>query len=290
MQRTKFEGARASLIITGDLHIREDTPTCRTDDYWNAQQTKIDFIRSLQQYHRCPVIQPGDFFDHWKPSPRLLAWTFLHMPHEIWTIYGNHDLPQHSIELKEKCGLYAIKSGAPDKVHIVDDVLEYETYNGKPRHILVLHTPVYGSEVPEWHSDACTAQYLLRQHPECDLIITGDVHQKFIHRYKNQLLINAGSMMRMTADQADFEPAVFLWYAKDNSVKEIKLPIEVGVVSREHIERQEERTARYEAFIARLKQEGQPELSFKMNLDRHFQANKTLPSVRDLIYTMLEKE
>ena len=254
-------------------------------NYWEAQWHKIRFIKELQQKHQCLVLQPGDFFDHWKPSPRLLAMTFLNTPNNILTIYGNHDLPQHSLQFRDKSGLYAIAVGAPDKVRLV---CQGKLIGIKDRTITLLHTPVYESQVPPWHTDAMTARACLAR-TDYDLIVTGDIHDRFVVSYRDRLLVNAGSMMRMTADQINHIPAVYLWYAEDNSVEEVLLPAVPGVISREHLERQEEREKRYEAFIQRLKQEGRPELSFKANLEQHFRQNSTLPSVKRLIYQMMEE-
>ena len=56
----------------------------------------------LQQKYDCPVYHAGDLFDYWKPSPALLAKTMEHLPKDFYTAYGNHDLPQHNIELAYK--------------------------------------------------------------------------------------------------------------------------------------------------------------------------------------------
>lgn len=276
----------ASAIILGDLHLREDTPTCRTDDYWEAQWRKVDFIRQLQEKHGCPVLQPGDFFDHWKPSPRLLAKTFLHMPNNMLAIYGNHDLPQHSYELRDKCGLYALAAGAPDKIKIVKPG---ELIEIGGRKLAMVHEPMYEHQVPPWHTDGQLAVDAIKRNSSFDLIVSGDVHDRFVVLYNEQLLVNAGSVMRMTADQINHAPAIYLWYAGTNSVRRVALPAEAGVITRDYLERQEEREMRYQAFIDRLRQEGHPELSFANNLDMYFQQNNTLPSVRRLIYQLLEQ-
>ena len=94
-----------TAILTGDWHLREDSPTCRTDDFWTTQWEKVDFVSDLQKKYNCQVIHSGDLFNHWKPSPYLLNKTMRHIPKEFYTVYGNHDLPQHNIELADKCGI-----------------------------------------------------------------------------------------------------------------------------------------------------------------------------------------
>ncbi|NIU01104.1 MAG: hypothetical protein GWN01_09315 [Nitrosopumilaceae archaeon] len=286
--------SKADAILTGDWHLREDQPICRTDDYWVAQWQKVNFIRKLSEEHECPVIQPGDFFDHWKPSPRLLAYTFMHLPKELWVVYGNHDLPQHSLDLVEKSGLYALASGS-NKVRIlpgghwglkIDDA---SMISIRGRKLLVRHVPVYkGGTLPWPNSPAIPASKILDDYPEYDLIVTGDLHQCIVYEKDERLLVNAGSLMRMTVDQVNDSPCVFLWYAKTNTVKKIALPIVRNVVSREHLNRREEKENRYHAFIEGLRNDERPELSFRHNLDAHFKTNCTLSSIQELIYKYLD--
>ena len=64
----------ADAIITADIHLRETSPQCRTDDYWKAQEDKIEFLKELQhKHHDCPILDGGDLFDQWKPSPMFSA-------------------------------------------------------------------------------------------------------------------------------------------------------------------------------------------------------------------------
>jgi len=284
---------KADAILTGDWHLREDTPICRTDDYWSEQWRKIGFIKDLQREHGCPVIQPGDFFDHWKPSPRLIAWTFTHLPADIMAIYGNHDLPQHSLDLKEKCGLFAVAAGTSrlrilEAVHWGQEPTEASAVRIGGRRMLVWHVPVYENDPPPWHEQAFSAVDILDRFPGYDLIVTGDLHQRFVVAREGRLLVNAGSIMRMTADQIGHRPAVYLWYADENEVSEVEIPVNQGVISREHIDKKKDRESRYAAFIERVRNEGRPELDFLSNLERHFAANDTPRSVRQIIYEALE--
>jgi hypothetical protein len=94
--------------------------------------------------------------------------------------------------------------------------------------------------------------------------------------------------MRMDADQIDHKPCVWLWFAEDNSVEQVFIPIEQGIISREHLERKEERDARIDAFVSRLDTEWEAEVSFEQNLETHFKANQIRTSVKEIIYSSLE--
>jgi len=84
------------------MHLREDTPTCFIGDFQKEQWTAMDFISDLQEKYDCAVIHAGDLFHHWKPSPWLLSMAIQHLPKVFYTIYGQHDLPQHNTELMSK--------------------------------------------------------------------------------------------------------------------------------------------------------------------------------------------
>ena len=291
---------QADGILCGDIHLREDIPICRTDNYWDAQWRKIDFISTLQKKHDCPVLCSGDLFDYWKPSPNLLTWASEHLPDQFYSIYGQHDLPQHNMELAHKSGLYNLwKNG---KLKILDGChfgqtpsgvtyskkIYIETSGYAIKDILVWHQMVYQGKLP-W--PGCTdpmAAKLLRKYPQYDLIVTGDNHKPFVEEYQGRLLVNVGSMMRMDANQIDYRPAVWLWYAETNTVEKVYLPIEEGVISREHLEIKEQRDNRMNAFIEKMDDNYEVGLSFEENLEAYKKTNKTKKQVMNIIYKALD--
>lgn len=303
MERTKhpqkiniFPTKSPDAILTGDWHLREDTPVCRTEpEYQTAQWEKVDFVSELQKRYKCPVIHSGDLFNHWKPSPWLLSMTMQHLPKEFYTIYGNHDLPQHNLGLADKCGIYVLAQSEhlqiyngshwgqpPSKESYVGINLPYN------RNILVWHVMTYQGKKP-W--PGCTdpmSAALLRKFPEYDLILTGHNHKTFVEEYQGRLLVNPGSIFRQTADQMNHQPCVFLWYAETNTVVPIYLPIKDGVISREHIADIEKRDNRIDAFISRLDAEWDVAMSFEENLEAFAAANKVKKPVMDIIYQAIE--
>lgn len=287
-------------ILCGDIHLREDTPICRTDNFWEAQWKKIDFISDLQKKYTCPVLCSGDLFDYWKPSPMLLSWATEHIPDQFHTIYGQHDLPQHSMELAYKSGLYNLWKN--DKLEILNYNMHLKytvdgcSFGSIPidcekrgnQQVLVWHKMVYQGKLP-W--PGCTdplGASLLRKYPQYSIIITGDNHKPFVEEYKGRLLVNVGSMMRTTADQINYKPCVWLWYAETNTVVPVYLPIEKDVISREHLDIQEQRDNRIDSFISRLDTDWKASLSFEDNLTIFEKENKVRKSVMDIIYKSLE--
>jgi DNA repair exonuclease SbcCD nuclease subunit len=293
MERSKLNKI-PTLICSADWHLREDTPVARTDDYWVEQWRKVDFISDLQKKYHCPVILSGDMYDHWKPSPNLLRETILHIPDQLMVCYGQHDLPAHSLDLVNKCGINVLE--AAKKLTVLPEC----HWNQFPKegslylpnydcHILVWHVMNYQGKLPWPNCPSPLSGAILRKYPQFPLIITGDNHKSFSESFEGRWLINPGSLMRMDADQIDHRPCVYLWFAEDNTIEQVFIPIKQGVISREHLEREAERDGRIDAFVSRLDDDWEAALSFEQNVETFKQTNQVRISVMDIVYRSMEK-
>lgn len=284
---------KPSAILISDIHLRDDIPVSRTDDYEDAQWRKLDFISDLQKKYSCVVLHGGDLFHKAKPSPYLLRQAIIHMPKNFYSVMGQHDLVNHQIQLGDKSGILVLE--AAGTITILNEC----HYGQEPKHgslmipnmntdktILVWHKMAYQTP-PYPGATGGNAKHLLQKYPY-DLILCGDNHQTFVEEYEGRLLVNPGSMMRMTADQEDHKPCVFLWYAEDNTVQQVFLPIQKDVITREHIAKKEERDERLTAFIEKLDSDYEIGLSFEQNLEAFFGANKVKEDVKQIIYNAIE--
>jgi putative phosphoesterase len=282
----------SKAILCGDFHLREDTPVCRTDTFLETQIEKLSFIKELQKEQNCPVVFSGDLFHHWKSSPYLITIALNYLPENMWVIAGNHDLPNHSIELLDKSALGTlIHSGAihclqgthwlnfPEKASLVIE-------NKK---MLVWHIMTWKDRNPIPGSSDPSAKQILKKYPQYDIIVTGHNHATFVEEYEGRLLVNPGSITRQTADQENHRPCVFLWYEESNTVEQVFLKCSKGVVSRKHIEEREDVDARIATFVDKLNSEWQAGLSFEENLERFRKENKVSKLVMDIIYNAMEK-
>ncbi len=95
-------------------------------------------------------------------------------------------------------------------------------------------------------------------------------------------------MMRMTADQADHRPRVYLWFADTNEVEPVYLPIEEGVVDRSHIEEAEAKDARLAAYESRLREGVEVGVSFEKNMEEYLRKNRVEGEVSSLVYEAME--
>jgi len=289
MERTK-RNKRPDAILTSDWHLREDVPTCRTDNFWDTQWEKVIFVKRLQEKYDCPVIHAGDLTNHWKSSPNLLSMAISCLPDKFYTCLGQHDLQNHSLDSIQKCGTYTLElAGALtilNGTHWEQEPVEI-AHSTLPLDILVWHHSTYLTK-PFPGASGGMAEGILRKYPQFDLICTGDIHQSFTVEYQGRRLVNPGNLTRQSAQQIDFKPRVALWYAEDNSIEWVYLPIQEGAITREHIERKEERDTRIEAFVSKLDGDYQAELSFEENLEKFFNANLVREEVKQIIYQSLD--
>ena len=307
---------QVDLIICGDLHLSDTIPKCRTDNYFEAQWKKIAYIDKLCQVYDCHAVFPGDICDKPKLSPWVERTAIEKMPPFIG-VPGQHDLPYHNINNYLESSLSVIEQGCQGECVVLEPFtdgtssIHIRTTQGnnllikgeywgcgeldKPekdsivnRNILIKHSMVWTGTTPYPGCEADSVHKVLLNRPEYDLIITGDNHKHVKAESKGRILINCGSVMRMSSDQVDHRPCVYLYNAEYNEVERIEIPVRKGVISREHIEEDIQREQQKKALIRNLKSNSRPSLNFKNNLK---EAVKDLDKeVKEVVEQSLIKE
>lgn len=315
----------ADAILVSDMHLTDSIPVSRIDNYLLAQRSKLQFLQSLSaQNNNCPILCAGDIFNHWKASPWLCGIAYRHLPRPFIGIPGQHDLPEHSLKQYERSALGLLEAVSDEEEFIIlrqmgEQIQRKnlrivgipfgELRNFEPdeslkfalpdlRRILILHELTWQGKKPSWDKGSRTDIELINEFGNYfDLILTGDNHEGFVARQKDPLhsprdciLVNPGSMMRRTADQADYQPRCYLYYADENDAVPVYFPIEMNVHTREHIDKEKERDERIAAYIERIKKNWEAGLSFRKNLELFFRENKVPRKIKEIIYNALEKE
>ena len=301
--------SQPTAILTSDIELRSHPPLCRTDDHWAAQARKIAWLCDLQKKYNCPVIDGGDLFDKkYKqyPNHELLGWAAENLPDQIYTVPGNHDLPGKSIEnysgsamaVLERAGKITVLKGNDLDDCDFDGIMitgfpwgvKLESPGrgfGEWRSVAIIHAMIYEEFEPFPGCQGYSAKEVIDLLPDFDLIVTGDNHQTFVREDKGRLLVNPGSFMRNDADQIDHKPCVFLWYAEENGVEQVFIPIEQGVVSREHIDEVVKKEERLSAFMECLGDNKVDGIDFENNL-RQMMTKKVAPQVQDMVWKFYE--
>ncbi len=311
---------KPSALLAADYHLRDSQPLCRGDDFISAMISTSKFISDICEEHKIPLLIAGDIFDHWKPSPRLLSLAIEYMPKFI-AIPGQHDLPEHNLLLHHKSGLAVLEAAGVaivlnnprGEIYLPEKEWADQSnwmvvgfpYGSKPallgnikrrypsrRKVCMIHQLISHIVHPFPGADAPTARGILGDLKGYDFILSGDNHQQFTLSHRSQLLVNPGSIFRTKADQIDHTPAVYLWSAEDNSFEKILLPVENDIITRDHLDQQEEKDQRIDDYIERMKSDYEIELSFENNMREHIRLNhKTIDKeLTNFIFSCMEVE
>jgi DNA repair exonuclease SbcCD nuclease subunit len=237
----------------------------------------------------------------------------MHPELEIFMVPGQHDLPNHSLEKWHRAALGVLD--AADCIYFMDGKDEplwadkmvlnaipwARPFPRKPviadgpheRTLAVCHRLVMegkGNKADFPGASFDFAINLLKKHTEYDVILTGDNHKPFVVEHEGRLLVNPGSMMRMTADQINHRPRVYLYDREKNTVEPHYLKTKRGVISRDHIEEMKEKESRMEAFVTSVKENVEIGLSFEDTLERYISENKITDNIISKLWECIHNE
>jgi hypothetical protein len=315
---------RADAILCADIHLSPHAPRCRAEDEWvPAVLKKLEAIRDLQALHGgIPTLCAGDVTDKWflEKGDQWFVTRVMQFMKGWIAVPGQHDLPQHSLELYDKSWLATLEEAGC--IYVSKEHYDYfinnthymqafswgrepEAYSPRelragtrtkpgtliqdPKKIALIHRMVYQGKppYPGADKDGGTAKALLRKMKGFDLIVSGDNHETFVEELNGRLLVNPGSMMRTSAKQEDHEPCVFLWYAEDNTVERVVLPHDRGAVSREHLNRAEAHDSRMSAFVEKLRGDVDLSVGFRENVMARVKSSEVSEGTKNIVTEVL---
>lgn len=298
------------FIAIGDMHLRDDQPPCRTDDFWKTQHEKVRMLHEIQIDNERiisypPILQPGDLFHKWNSSHYLVQWCMSELPEYIYTIPGNHDLPNHNMDLLSKsaymvlCKSRKICMGSgttgfyPFSVSFFPYgyIPPYSKFAGKStnndNNIALIHAFVYKDKEPFPGCAAPKAKQFLKQFKGFDVIISGDNHQQFEYETENQLLINPGCFTRQRYDEKDTVPCAYLVNASQRKFEKIPLGAKNNVFQIP-FEEDKKRKKKINLFVEGLKDQKEIGLSFEDNLKAFIHKNKVPKNIQSKIQEIVQ--
>lgn len=276
-------------IFIADQHWRDDTPKCRADNYLDTQIMKLSQIKAMI-IEKSPIFDCGDLLNKHKISPYLEGLLIDILPDNFYTIAGNHDQPYHRIEDIDKGSLGVLIKSKSIKLaeHICGDKMciigfNYGNLNkeytlGNKINIALVHEFISLDNFP----GSMTPEQLCEKLPGFDYIFCGHNHKNFEKQVGKTKVINIGSMMRMDADQINYEPGFYIMY-EDFTVKRIKFEINKNVINRKYIDDIKKRDVNLDAFVESLTNKYEITNSFKNNLDNYCWENKINDDIKNKI-------
>lgn len=292
---------KVDLILCADLHRRETQPECRLDDFVeDFQWQQLRELSELQAKYDCPVICSGDLLDHWDTSPWFLTKMIKHLPANFYTIFGQHEFPNHSYEHRNRSGLTTLHEDRTLDIlpglhwgqkETPQDYTLSDSFGIK---LLVMHKFVWDGKNWPWPScNQMTAEQVLDQYPDYNLIVTGDYHKGFTFKRDGQLLVNPGCFSIQAADYKDYRPRVYLWNAENNEVEPYYMTENFHDITTEYIDHKKARDEKLEQLVEGVKKDWQKQFGEYASdpekiLERFFMEAETDPEIQQIIYKSLK--
>ena len=286
------------LIVSADLHLREDRPRCRLDENWIETQRKA--LNQLYEYcvkKNCDLFLVGDIF-HRSTEFRMvyyvqeLAEKLLNHNLSIYYLCGNHDNLYHSTLnfnksaiglLKNSNNIFPISSYSED---ISAGNFDEETENKEIifKHVLVF--PDVKSLPP--NVDAITAKELLSEYSNAKWIFTGDMHKNFHYEKNGRHVVNPGCLIREVSDMKDYKNGCYFVDTESEIVEWLEIKDDEEFVDDSYILKEKEKTDRIEKFANKLKETKDISLDFISNVESAVKQNKLSADLVDTIEELLE--
>jgi len=283
------------ILILGDTHLRYRGPSSRIDDFFLTQLRKFRAVLDVYKKEKCSLLlQAGDLFNNPRP-PNILMSTYITELKSagviIRCVLGQHDISMHSLDSVDRSAISVLE--AAGVVEILGSVPYQQTIPvpaGKS--VLVVHRMI--GDKPLWpgHEPEDPAKFSVK-HAGYQLILCGDYHYRFLADTGAGSIVNVGCLVRQTCSKMDKElkPACGVYDTESGQVKFHEIPHqtsdEVFVTPTKKGDTSDESVV---AFIDRLRAEDCVQASFRDNLNRFFEIEKTDPKVQDLILQVVEEQ
>ncbi len=296
-----------NLILLSDVHLSMDGSRARLDDVKKTGFRKFKFVLDWAFEHNGIILHAGDLSvgpRNWELLAELLN-TFTD-DDIFYSIYGQHDTYLYSEETRHATMLGAlIRAGkvrrlSGDPKNVAGFVVYGCNYGEevpepiKGLNILVIHAPIADKALWEGQ-DYLDAEKFLRANRGYKIILCGDIHQKFIIEDKGRYIVNCGPMIRREATEYNLQhhPGFWVWDIKSEKMSWQEIPHEPSgmVLTRDHIELQDEKTEMLDDFIKSVKTDiVDDQVSFMGNLFAFIKENKIPREVVDQIAVTIGKE
>lgn len=322
---------KVALIATSDWHFRLTTPKSRAEEDWERTQSEIIWqIAELADKHgHCPIVIAGDVFDDgWREGkcpPELVnkAYETLCSFSKVFVVAGQHDLPNHRLDLIHKSALHTLcltgkaemlswehpyigdgivltgLSWGEDKQQGIPDPIKVRNTEDKRRfrNVIALHAYCWNDD---WNDDST-------RHKDCkesdhtaewqkklkgyDVAIFGDNHKGFNRPAQNggPRIYNTGGPINRNSDEKGVRKHVGLIYS-DGTVKKHYLD-NSGEKWKDAEELLTNPTERLESaeFLQDLSEVGAEFFDFCSSVMRHLKKKGVREDVQRMVTEILKK-
>lgn len=264
------------LVLLSDLHLLWDNPVARLDLFRDTQLNKMAYVMDWADKEKAVVLQAGDFFDVPRSWFLCEQWTRFFTDFgqrgdlEVAAVFGQHDTYMYSEGTRNATVLGELAAAGLVRIlgfkpfEYFDDIDIYGASYGQPVpevlhkkafNVLVIHEMIVPAKAWPDQKHYYYAPKFLEDHPEYDLILCGDLHQRFQFRSRDRrrYIVNTGCMSRHEATRynMDFQPGFAVFDMAKRELWWEMIPHEPAdrVLSRRHLEETERQTNMLNEFV-----------------------------------------
>lgn len=306
--------AKPLAILLSDIHLSHRAPVARSEepDWYAAMARPLKQVRRLsRELGGVAVVAAGDIFHKWNSPPELINFALRHLPDEMYCVPGQHDLPLHVLEDKDKSAygvlvragkIIDLNPSKPLEVGVDGLVLHAFPWN-------VTITPCPSAFVKQGRINLAVAHAYIWRSKETgypgadpekrvgsyqkalrgyDAAVFGDNHKGFKFVLEHGCVVfNHGTFYRRTSDEINWKPRVGVLF-DDGRVEDYFLATEEDrmlaaadprlVVEDDHT---------LGEFVKELNQLGGEGLNFETALDQYFKTYEVSEGATKLIKSIL---
>lgn len=292
-KRRCLVGGSMKFLVSADWHLRDGRPRSRVDNWFDTQRTRLQWVVDQINKYECCMLVAGDIFNastNTQQLENLILEELSKANHDILTIPGNHEMLYHNIKNLHKSSYYVLH-----QAHVINHLDGISTFGESTisgfsfnsdmvdgTGIALCHRSVYEStaQIPPFMPNAIGADALLDMY-NYDVIISGDIHQSFVVKRDNKVLINPGALFRQSADKKYETPKIYLY--DDGVVIALDIPIVLDNVVHEYLAEDRERNLRIDAFVELVKVSSDMGLSFEDNIEKSLKTAELSDNARELV-------
>lgn len=297
--------ANVIAVVISDLHLSLTAPACRAETDWLAVQAGyLAQVQCVANEEQVPVLCCGDIFDRWNAPPELITFALEHLPDNMVSIPGQHDLPNHRLDEMKRSG-YGVLVEAGKIIDLSTTLPRFHTTDfrvqgfgwGQPLSppsiadgklkVALLHQYVWaqGRCYPGAPEEAHVGKLSTEG---WDVVFCGDNHKAFHAETGGVTVVNCGGFMRRKSDEIDREPSMWL-LRSDGSVSRRRLDVSKDQFHTDPVEKERaEQDVDVSAFVSHLKGLGEQGLDFRAAVKHHLDSEQVRPGVREIMLKALE--
>lgn len=294
-------------LAFSDLHLSLNAPVCRKEqnNWLEVQHFYLDQVCSKASILDVPVLFAGDLFDRWNSPAELISLAMRCLPHNMYCVPGQHDLPNHRIDLMHRSAYGVLVEGGTIKdcsggktirtsdADIYgfgwDEQITPPAFGNGSLKIALIHSYCWIAGKEHYgatHNSNVT--HFGKVFKGYDIAIFGDNHKDFIVKEGDTIVVNCGRAVRRKADEIVSTPCMYV-ILSDGTVRREYFDTTIDRFFKNAKERESASTLDLQSFLKHLQGlAGNDGLDFRESVMSHLRDEDIETGIKEIIIKAIE--